>query len=341
MAHQIQTEGVRKDLVLIEGDKGWHGLGQDRVTITAEDIRREFFPMDWQMEDAMLANGNPVEGWKAVTSEGHAVGMVGEKYTMLQMSDVLAVAEDICLAHGTGRIVSAGTLHGREDFFLDLDIGKEFRHKDDVSKSFIGLSNNAVGSRHFLGGAHSYRIVCANTLNLAFQDMKGSPRCVKIRHSKGAHNRLQEAKRILGVSVAAFDAADAEMHAMIAATLTESQVNGYYGQIMPILPIPAKEERQTAEDFDAAVEKAERANRKTVKVREEWWNTLDNERKILRVDSPNLWLAMNSVTKWAQQDRTVRGESADSVLRLWSNRFGDGYDRTNEAHDVAVAMLTA
>ena len=76
-------------------------------------------------------------------------------------------------------------------------------------------------------------------------------------------------------------------------------------------------------------------------MREEWWNTLDNERKILRVDSPNLWLAMNSVTKWAQQDRTVRGESADSVLRLWSNRFGDGYDRTNEAHDVAVAMLTA
>jgi hypothetical protein len=50
---------------------------------------------------------------------------------------------------------------------------------------------------------------------------------------------------------------------------------------------------------------------------------------------------MNSVTKWAQQERTVRGESADSVLRLWSNRFGDGYDRTNEAHDAAVAMLTA
>ena len=30
MAHNIVTDGALRDRVLIEGDKGWHGLGEDR-----------------------------------------------------------------------------------------------------------------------------------------------------------------------------------------------------------------------------------------------------------------------------------------------------------------------
>ena len=334
MAHGIITEGNRKDTVLIVGDKGWHGLAQDRESITAATIREVFLPNDWTMQDAFIGNGNKIDGKKAVVSGGVPVGIVGEGYTMLTMEDVLAVAESVCLAHGTGKIVSAGTLHGREDFFLDLDIGKEFRHKDDVTKPYIGLSNNAVGLRHMEGGAHSTRIVCMNTLNLALRELRGSPRSIKIRHSKSAHDRLREANRILGLSMAAFDAADAEMHAMIGMVLSESGVNAYYDKIMPILSIPASADEEEAD-------KIERANKKAGKIREEWWDTLNKERLTLREPEPTLWLAMNSVTNWAQKSRTVRGESSDPMLRLWSNRFGDGADRTNEAHDAAVEMLTA
>ncbi|NBT59009.1 hypothetical protein EBT16_09530 [bacterium] len=110
---------------------------------------------------------------------------------------------------------------------------------------------------------------------------------------------------------------------------------------MPIQKIPVKTAGMTDDEFDKAVDSVERANRKAERTRDQWIDILDTEMKILRVDTPNLWLAMNSVTKWVQQTRTVRGESDDSMLRLWSNRYGDGYDRTNEAHDLAVEMMTA
>jgi hypothetical protein len=341
MAHGIETVGGTQDRIVIEGSSGWHQLGENWPIIGLTEARDAFMPMDWSMEDAFLANGNKIEGFKAVSSGGYGVGMVGNTYTMVSMDDLFALAESVCLAHGTGRIVSVGTLHGREDFFIDLEIGQEFRHKDDVSKAFIGLTNNAVGNRPVIGGAHSERMVCANTLNLALRDMKGSPRTIKIRHSKSAHNRLQEANRILGLSMAAFDAADTEMHAMIALELSDSGVNWYYNKIMPIQSIPAKAGDMSDDAYDKAVDSIERANRKAERIRADWIDTLDTEMKILRADSPNLWLAMNSVTKWAQHTRTVRGESNDSMLRLWSNRYGDGYDRTNEAHDIAVEMLTA
>jgi hypothetical protein len=341
MAHGIETVGGTKDRVVIEGSQGWHSLGENWQTIGLREAREAFLPMDWGMEDAFLANGNKIEGFKAVTSEGHGVGMVGNTYTMVSMDDLFALAESVCLAHGTGRIVSVGTLHGREDFFIDLEIGKEFRNGEDVSKAFIGLTNNAVGNRPVIGGAHSERMVCANTLNLALRHMKNSPRTVKIRHSKTAHNRLQEANRILGLSMAAFDAADEEMHSMIAMELSDSGVKSYYDKVMPIQAIPVKTADLSDDAFDKAVDSIERANRKAERIRDEWMDTLDTEMKILRVGSPNLWLAMNSVTKWAQHTRTVRGESNDAMLRLWSNRYGDGYDRTNEAHDLAVEMLTA
>ena len=334
MAHGIKST----DRVLIEGDKGWHGLGEDRASISPTDVRTAF-PWDWHMEDMSTPNGNTVDGFKAVTSEGNAVGVVSDNYTMIGIDDVISLAEDIITNHGTGRIVSCGTLHGRQDFFLDLELEKEFRNGDDVNKPFIGLSNNAVGSRHFIGGAHMHRMVCANTLNLMLGEVKSSPRCIKVRHSKSAHWRLTEAKRILGISCAAFDKADEEMQAMIAKTLNDKEVEAFYDKIMPIAPLPKMENGETSEAFEARIDKIERANNKVDRIRKEWFKTLQLERRVLRAPSPSLWLALNSVTKWAQHDRTVRGESDDKLMRLWSNRFSDGFDKTNEAHDIAVAML--
>jgi hypothetical protein len=129
------------------------------------------------------------------------------------------------------------------------------------------------------------------------------------------------------------------MNALIAKTLTDSEVTAYYDKVLPLMPLPGMTAGENAEQYEAKVEKIERANRKTERIREDWIDTLQTERRILKVPAPTLWLALNSVTKWAQHDRTVRGESDDPMMRLWSNRFSDGFDRTNEAHDIAVSML--
>jgi phage/plasmid-like protein (TIGR03299 family) len=335
MAHGIKN----RDTVLIVGDRGWHGLGKQMETISMTDLKEQF-PYSYEKVPMFTADGVEVDGFKAVvtTDDKGSCGVVGDTYEIINLDDMFGLANDLVLAHGTGKVVSAGSLHNREDFFVDLGIDKEFRHGDDVSKPYIGITNNFCGMRHLVAGAHSTRMVCANTLNLMLGEVKGSPRALKIRHTKGAWNRLAEAKRILGITLAAFDAADAEMHAMISRTLTDAEVADYYGKIMPVDPIAPRMEHENEEQYEARVATIERGNRKALRFRAEWQMTLDKERIELKQE-PNLWLAMNSITKWVQHENQVKGESGNPLMRGWSNRFATGFKMTNEAHDAAIAVL--
>lgn len=335
MAHGIKN----RDRVLIVGDRGWHGLGNAMESISITDLKEQF-PYSYEKVPMFTSDGVEVDNFKAVitTDDKTSCGVVGDTYEIINLDDMFGLANDLVLAHGTGKVVSAGSLHDREDFFVDLGIDKEFRHGDDVNKPYIGITNNFCGMRHFVAGAHMERMVCANTLNLMLREVKGAPRALKIRHTKGAWNRLAEAKRILGVTLAAFDAADAEMHAMISCTMTDHEVGAYYGKIMPVEPIAPRQEHENEEQYEARVATIERANRKAQRIRGEWIITLEKERSELGQEQ-NLWLAMNSITKWVQHDNQVKGESGNPLMRGWSNRFATGFKLTNEAHDAALAVL--
>lgn len=335
MAHGIKN----RDRVLIVGDRGWHGLGQQMDSISMTDLKEQF-PYSYEKVPMFTSDGVEVEGFKAVitTDDKQSNGVVGDTYEIINLDEMFGLANDLVVAHGTGRVVSAGSLHNREDFFVDLGIDREFRNGEDVNKPFIGITNNFCGMRHFVAGAHMNRIVCANTLNLMLREVKGSPRAIKIRHTKGAWNRLAEAKRILGITLAAFDKADEEMHQMISKKMTDAEIASYYDAIMPMTNIPPRRADENEEQYEARVETIERANRKASRVRAEWSMTLDNERSVLGQE-PNLWLAMNSVTKWIQHENQVKNESTNPLIRGWSNRFATGFKMTNEAHDAALSVL--
>jgi|APGre2960657373_1045057.scaffolds.fasta_scaffold03619_3 phage/plasmid-like protein (TIGR03299 family) len=333
MAHGIKN----RDRVLLVGDRGWHGLGQQMDSISMTDLKEQF-PFSYEKVPMFTSDGVEVEGFKAVitTDDKQSNGVVGETYEIINLDEMFGLANDLVVAHGTGRVVSAGSLHNREDFFVDLGIDREYRNGDDVNKPYIGISNNFSGMRNFVAGAHTERMVCANTLNLMLREVKGSPRAIKIRHTKGAWNRLAEAKRILGITLAAFDKADEEMHRMIGKTMNDAEIASYYDSIMPLTDTPTRRADENEEQYEARVETVERANRKASRIRAEWRMTLDNERVILSQE-PNLWLAMNSVTKWVQHENQVKNESTSPLIRGWSNRFATGFKMTNEAHDMALS----
>lgn len=333
MAHGI----LGKDKVLIEKDAGWHGLGINMDTISPQQVRTSF-AWDYEKSPMFLANGMEVADHKAITSEGEAIGVVGDKYHIIGIEDMIQLAETIIIQAGTGRIVSTGTLHGRQDFFMDLYLDKEFRHNDDVSKAYIGLTNNSIGSRKFCAGAHTNRIVCANTQRIALNEM-GTERCLKVKHTMSAISRLGEAKRILGIACASFDKADTEMQAMIALGMSDTEVYNFYNKIMPSGVFPTMQAGQSADEYEQICDTIDRANRKSDKTKSIWFQGLHSERRELQVGTPNLWLAMNSVTKWVQHERAVKGESFDPMMRMWSNKFSDGALKSDEAYDIALSLL--
>lgn len=335
MAHGIEN----RDRVLIVGDRGWHKLGKQMDAISMTDLR-EHFPYSYEKVPMFTADGMEVTGFKAVitTDDKQSNGVVGDTYEIINLDEMFGLANDLVVAHGTGRVVSAGSLHNREDFFVDLGIDREFRNGDDVNKPFIGITNNFCGMRNFVAGAHMERMVCANTLNLMLHEVKSSPRAIKIRHTKGAWNRLAEAKRILGITLAAFDSAEEEMQGMIAKTMSNAEIVSYYDGVMPMPNIPTRRADENEEQHEARVQTIERANRKASRIRAEWHMTLDSEVSLLGQE-PNLWLAMNSITKWVQHENQVKNESTNPLIRGWSNRFATGFKMTNEAHDAALALL--
>jgi hypothetical protein len=52
-----------------------------------------------------------------------------------------------------------------------------------------------------------------------------------------------------------------------------------------------------------------------------------------------LWAAVNSVTQWANHERTVREEDMDPTRRVDSVLFGSGHRVNVAAHDAALALL--
>lgn len=337
MSHGIKN----RDKVVIVGDRGWHDLGVKVDSISISELK-EHFPYSYEKAQMFTSDGVEVENFKAVitTDDRGTCGIVGDGYEIIDVNDMIDLASDLVVSHGTGKIVSAGSLHNREDFFIDIGLDKEFRNGDDVCRPFIGITNNCCGVRHFMAGAHSDRMVCSNTLNLMLREVKNSPRALKIRHTKGAWNRLAEAKRILGVTLASFDSADNEMQQMVACAMTRIEIVGYYDSIMPIISLPIRLASENNEQYEAKIDTIERSNRKASKIRAEWDMTLEEEQKRLGQES-NLWLAMNSVTKWVQHSNQVKGVSTSPLMRGWSNRFATGFKLTNEAHDMALSVLQA
>ena len=72
MSHGIQG----KDKVLIEKDAGWHGLGISMEEITPKQVRTSF-DRDYEKSPMFLQNGTEVADHKAITSEGEAIGVLG------------------------------------------------------------------------------------------------------------------------------------------------------------------------------------------------------------------------------------------------------------------------
>ena len=331
MAHGI----LENDLILVKDEQAWHGKAHVFTEeMSGRAAQLEVAPYRLEKYPSFDRNGNEIPDsyyLERNDTREPIAGNLGSDYCPIQPEEISDIVDQIVVNPGIGRVTSCGTVNGHQDFWIDCEIDKEFRNGDDVSKPFVSFSNNNTGRRKFLAGAHLHRVVCNNTLNLANREMKNSPRWVTIRHSRNASERLMNAKKTLGIVLATFDQFDAEMHEMISKTMDASDVSRFYDMVMPYPEKPVDEE---------GLDKYDRRYNKVHRVRQQWLGTLHEESDKLSAPA-NLWLALNSVTNWQQHDSSVHGSKTNQMKREASNRFGANYNKTNEVHDIAYAMLRA
>lgn len=127
------------------------------------------------------------------------LGVVGKDYQIVQNCEAFSFFDAI--VGGTDGILyeTAGALGNGERIFITAKLPDYIRvgKGDDVSEKYIFLTTSHDGSGSITAAFTPVRIVCQNTLNASLRNMSN---VVRIRHTSGAKQRLENAHKVMGLA---------------------------------------------------------------------------------------------------------------------------------------------
>src|SRR3546814_16291285 len=130
------------------------------------------------------------------TDTNTVLGVVGRDYEVVQNRDAFSFFDSI--VGGDGMMYeTAGALGNGERIFITAKLPDYIRvGGDDLIEKYLFLTTSHDGSGSITAAFTPIRIVCANTLNAA---MHRNSNTIKIRHTSGAKERLEQATKLMGI----------------------------------------------------------------------------------------------------------------------------------------------
>lgn len=209
MAHHINfNEAKGQHAFMSVKQPAWHGLGQIVADYPTSAQAIAFAGLDYEVVKAPLfAKGQyPLisfavpDQYATMRTDTNAVfGVVGKDYQIVQNADAFAFFDAI-VGGGQGILYeTAGALGNGERIFITAKLPGYIRvgNRDDVTQKYIFLTTSHDGSGSITAAFTPVRIVCQNTLNAA---LRSATNVVRIRHTAGAKERLEQAHRVMGVA---------------------------------------------------------------------------------------------------------------------------------------------
>jgi len=132
------------------------------------------------------------------------LGVVGKDYQIVQNREAFNFFDSI-VGGGSGILYeTAGALGNGERIFITAKLPDYIRvgSGDDVTEKYIFLTTSHDGSGSITAAFTPIRIVCQNTLNASLHNMSN---VVRIKHTSGAKQRLENAHKVMGFSNALSD----------------------------------------------------------------------------------------------------------------------------------------
>lgn len=219
MAHNLNyNERTGKYSFFSVQQKAWHNLGQivEQYPTSAEAIK--YAGLDFEVIKSPLYtrgtgisisnDGEIKEGGNILLPDNFATmrtdtntvfGVVGKDYQIVQNADAFAFFDAI-VGGGDGILYeTAGALGNGERIFITAKLPDYIRvgNGDDVTEKYIFLTTSHDGTGSITAAFTPVRIVCQNTLNAALGNMSN---VVRIRHTSGAKQRLENAHKVMGLA---------------------------------------------------------------------------------------------------------------------------------------------
>jgi phage/plasmid-like protein (TIGR03299 family) len=310
MAHDLEIQNGKTSFASFR-EPAWHGLGtvftEEKTTaemleaanLNGWNVRLEDMPIPSHLtsdkEYQYVVRTNPTDN-----TQSDVLGVVGERYHVLQNEDLFSFGDNIL--DGGGRWETAGSIKGGRVVFGALALERETildpNGVSDKVKTYLLINTSHDGSIAIQASITPVRVVCANTLNLALNQKKrkgGVKQSFKIRHTQTANGKVQIARETLGLANAYMDEFD-----IMAKAMFEKEVNAknFYDIILSAYPKPEK-------DAKGAVKK--------------WENKVDVINDIYTGEfngmiAGNAWGAFNALTERLDWYRTSRGSNNESML---------------------------
>jgi phage/plasmid-like protein (TIGR03299 family) len=235
MAHALEIGNNGEVAFALRGEPAWHGLAnvlfdKDQHVTTSEMLESaKLNAWDVRLEPLVMP-----EGYRATTTSQMVVrtnpfdqgtdvlSVVGDRYKVVQNEELFAFGDGILDGGATWE--SAGSIKDGRVVFGSLVVPREFvldpEGANDKTVTYLLVHTSHDGSTAVQANITPVRVVCQNTLNMALKDSKQS---FKIRHTATVGGRIDEARRVLGLTFDHMDNFEAMAKNLYETEMTNAQ----------------------------------------------------------------------------------------------------------------------
>lgn len=219
MAHNINYNSTtgRHSFFSVQ-QKAWHALGQIVQEYPTSGQAIKYAGLDYQVvKSPLFTKGSAIiqtsdiietgstklevpDYFATIRTDNNTVlGVVGKDYHIVQNREAFSFFDAIVGGDDGILYETAGALGNGERIFITAKLPDYIRvgNGDDVTEKYIFLTTSHDGSGSITAAFTPIRIVCQNTLNASLRSMSN---VVRIRHTSGAKQRLDDAHKVMGLA---------------------------------------------------------------------------------------------------------------------------------------------
>ncbi len=213
--------------------KPWHGLGKIVAECPSSIEAIKLSGLDWNVvqQDVFTEGGVPIPGYKANVRDFDQgiLGVVSDRYQVVQNQDAFAFTDE--LLGGGVRYETAGALQGGRRTFLLAKLPQRFIIAGDEIEPYFVIMNSHDGSCSIKAAMTPVRVVCQNTLNLAFRTAK---RTWTARHTSNIMERIDDARATLQFAEQYMKEMGKGVDELARKRLTDKKAMEYMSEFFPV-----------------------------------------------------------------------------------------------------------
>ena len=315
----------------------WHGLGKYVGTAMSPTEAMEIAGLNWSVTKtpvyASYCGDNLYnENYAAVVREDtkSILSIQSSDYKTVQNREVFDLAYALS---DTVKVESAFSMNNGRRLVVLLKSGtfSSAQGNNDTITEYLALINSHDGTIALSGLPTSVRIVCSNTLSMAFSQQNHKKRSMfRVTHNGDMAGKLDSMRSALKEYAHTAKFFEEKVRALSSKPLTKDELKSFWLNVWAVVETPVV--------FNPSTDEESRNYREAVAAVSSWANTFDEERKELNL-TPNLWVAANAATKWLQHKDPARGRKPTVESRTYNNLLGKQQDATMDVMNLALSLV--